>query len=69
MLTEHEDRNIWKIQGLGERPYYEIGKFRSDPCESGNYSWLQYPSTEIFEYVYSEINEDGVKGLIIFSKK
>jgi len=44
-----------------------IGKFRSDPSASGNYSWLS-DDTE-YECIYSERNENDIIGLITFSKK
>jgi len=38
-----------------------IGKFRSNPCASGNYSWME---TNDYKCVYSEPNENEVNGLI-----
>ena len=52
------DRKIWQ----------EIGKFRSDPCASGNYSWLESD----FECIYSEIKTleiSETRGLMTFSQK
>ena len=64
MFNDHSDCDIWKTAGLGK--HLIIGKFRSDPCASGNYSWMEY--YEPFECVYSEIANSGdeVKGLITF---
>jgi hypothetical protein len=43
-----------------------IGKFRSDPCASGNYSWMEYDDE--FECEYSKI-PGNISGLITFIKK
>jgi hypothetical protein len=40
LLTE-EEINIWKENGVKENSY--VGKFRSEPCSSGNYSWMDVP--------------------------
>ena len=67
MFTESEDREIWKKKGFGDYKYLNIGKFRSDPCASGNYSWVDDP----FECVYSELEEpiENAIGLITFRQK
>jgi hypothetical protein len=66
-----EDRKIWCENGLGE--HIQIGKFRSDPCVSGNYSWLE---SVLFECIYSEITtleipetKKNVRGIMTFSQK
>lgn len=71
MFEDEADRNIWNEAGL-ER-YTLVGKFRSQSCMSGDYSWMEFDK---FECVYSKL-EDGVehkhqninhyvKGLITF---
>jgi hypothetical protein len=64
MFSEDADCEIWKNAGLEK--YGIIGKFRSDPCIQGNYSWMEY--YEPFHCIYSE-TESEVKGLITFIKK
>jgi len=65
MFNDDSECDVWKTAGLGK--HLIIGKFRSDPCASGNYSWMEY--YEPFECVYSEIDsEENVKGLITFVK-
>jgi hypothetical protein len=48
--------------------YRSIGKIRSDPCASGNYSWL---ANDDYTCVYTKTsgNENGIIGLITLSKK
>lgn len=76
MLFDKEDYDIWKEKNMTK--YINIGKFRSNPCASGNYSWLDYE--DIFQCTYSEIDsnidfsqypesEGKIKGIIIFSLK
>lgn len=50
MFESADDRKMWKDKGLDE--CINIGKFRSNPCASGNYSWLDYE--DIFECKYYE---------------
>jgi len=61
MLDLDADYKIWKDQGL--QKYHIVGKFRSDPCALGNYSWMEYDDG-VFECVYTELlsMEDGIKG-------
>lgn len=49
----------------GFEKYTNIGQFRSSPCASGNYSWLDYG---IFECIFSD-TESLECGLISFSYK
>jgi hypothetical protein len=64
-MFEHssEERQIWREKGFEK--YTNIGQFRSSPCASGNYSWLDY---DIFECTFSE-TESFENGLISFSYK
>jgi hypothetical protein len=62
MFHDKNDRALWIKQGLGDKSYYTIGKFRSEPCASGKYVWLDYQEYQIFECFYTEINEESVKG-------
>ena len=69
MLTSKEDFKIWKDCGMNATEFIGgIGKFRSDPCMSNNYSWMQ---TFLFDCEYSENleTENGIKGTITFTKK
>ena len=51
---------------INDNQFCWIGKFRSDPCASGNYSWVnQYD----YECIYSETNENDIIGLMTFSEK
>jgi hypothetical protein len=65
MLPE-EDRKLWdnheKLHNVTL-----IGKFRSRPCASGNYSWMNYDN--LFNCVYSKLDEpvNGAKGSMTFS--
>ena len=54
----------WTIPSI-RSPY--IGKFRSEACASGNYSWLEYEDD--FECVYSEHPDNKIKGLITLTVK
>lgn len=63
MFSNEDDRSAWKNAGLEK--YLNVGKFRSDPCASGNYSWMEY--YEPFDCIYTETS-DKVKGLITFVK-
>lgn len=53
------DRQIWIDHKLDK--FLTIGKFRSQSCMSGNYSWLEY--NKPFQCVYSE-ESDSETGLI-----
>jgi len=63
--VDSEEYKIWKERGLSK--HHIIGKFRSRPCASGNYSWLEYD--EPFECIYVEVPENKVPGLITLSIK
>lgn len=68
MLESKEDRMVWEEKEIEE---LTIGTFRSQPCASGNYSWLDCPSIFTCEYTQEYIiteNNDRV-GLITFSQK
>jgi len=58
MFESIEDRQIWGENGLGNCVI--VGKFRSDPCASGNYSWLE---DNRFECVYETLENKGVISL------
>ena len=65
-MLGREDRKLWDtLDNCRYKNIYTIGKFRSNPCASGNYSWLDY--CDIFDCVYSEKIENVIKGLITFS--
>ena len=70
MFQNAEDLETWKKKGLDGNRYTIIGKFRSDPCASGNYSWMEYDDSP-FECVYSEFAEpiENVFGMITFRQK
>ena len=63
-LVLHSTVGEWTIS---DDKFCYIGKFRSEPGASGNYSWLDDQND--YECVYSEINENNIIGLITFSKK
>lgn len=67
MFQNDEDRKTWEDQGL--QKYHIVGKFRSDPCALGNYSWMEYDDG-VFECVYTELSstEDGIKGHITLER-
>ena len=52
---------------LSKNNYERIGKFRSNPCASGKYHWIE---DDAFECVYTtEINKNDINGLMTFSEK
>jgi len=63
MFTNREMRKIWVDKGLDYMVI--VGKFRSRPCASGDYVWLDYNSCP-FNFEYSEVEnpEDNIKGLM-----
>ena len=68
MDTMFENRDAWIEGGLGHMLI--IGKFRSDPCAMGEYSWMEY--REPFDCIYEKYSEEqiaNVKGCIRFVKK
>jgi hypothetical protein len=68
MFRELEDRKLWNENGFEKKIL--VGKFRSKPCASGNYSWMEYD--EPFECTYSKVeitDENKIGGLITFSIK
>lgn len=68
MFEIFEDRKIWIDKGLGKHTI--IGKFRSYPCASGNYSWLE--NDDEFQCIYKEVNNEekkNIKGFVTFSQK
>ena len=66
MMDDEEDRKKWVEKGLDR--YLLIGKFWSQPCAGGNYSWMEWEDR--FDCVYSEHDLGGdVKGLIRFVYK
>ena len=69
MFPNSEDDKMWKEKNFDHSKYLIIGKFRSDPCASGNYSWMEYDDP--FECVYSEFDKpvENVIGLVTFRQK
>jgi hypothetical protein len=67
MFYNDEDSKIWKDQGL--QKYHIVGKFRSDPCALGDFSWMEF-NDGAFNCVYTELlsTEDGIKGHITFER-
>ena len=64
MFRTKKERQLWTDAGLDDM--LVIGKFRSSPCHSGNYSWMEYHKP--FECVYTKLEEsENVSGLMIFS--
>ena len=60
-----EDKKLWDDKGL--RKHILVGKFWSDPCASGNYSWMEH---DVFKCEYSKLEnyeDKRVKGLMTFS--
>lgn len=66
MLTNKEDRKLWS-DNPNLKHVVLVGKFRSNHCASGNYSWLEYDG--LYDCVYSELETpvENVKGLMTFS--
>jgi hypothetical protein len=72
MFPESEDWTSW--MNLGLKWYVNLGKFRSDPCATGNYAWMEWE--HIFDCVYSECDpviepktQIPVTGLITYTFK
>jgi hypothetical protein len=53
MFYNKKDKKRWK----GLEKHHIVGKFRSRPCASGDYSWLEYD--EPFRCIYSETEDLG----------
>jgi hypothetical protein len=51
---------------INDNEFYRIGKFRSESCASGSYSWIEQDE---YECIYSETNENDIIGLMTFSEK
>jgi hypothetical protein len=69
MLVDEADYKPWREGAL--KWYVNLGKFRSDPCASGNYSWMEWE--HIFDCVYSKCDpvldprtKEPVVGLVTF---
>jgi hypothetical protein len=69
MLDDENDYKVWKELELTR--YVNLGKFRSNPCASGNYSWMEWEN--IFDCVYSDCDpildprsKEPITGLITF---
>lgn len=60
-----EESKIWKERKLEK--YHTIGKFRSKPCISGEYSFMEYD--EPFICIYTTNPERKIKGTITFMMK
>jgi hypothetical protein len=67
MFENSEHRKAWEDAGLEK--YSNVGKFRSKPCATGNYSWMEY--NDPFDCAYVDINHEHAKykGLIVLRKK
>ena len=63
MFFNSETRKIWIDNSLDYMIL--VGKFRSTPCASGNYVWMEYDRTP-FKCEYTEIEnpENNIKGLM-----
>jgi hypothetical protein len=62
MFEAGYDREAWATAGLEN--HLVIGKFRSSPCASGNYSWMEY--YEPFDCIYTKT--DNSLDLVTFIK-
>ena len=69
MLDDENDYKVWREGGL--EWYVNLGKFRSNPCASGNYAWMEWE--HIFDCVYSECDPvldprstEPITGLVTF---
>lgn len=69
MLDDENDYKVWREGGL--EWYVNLGKFRSNPCASGNYAWMEWE--HIFDCVYSECDPvldprstEPIVGLVTF---
>lgn len=69
MLTEEADYKPWRDGGL--KWYVNLGKFRSNPCASGHYAWMDWE--HIFDCVYNECeptfhekSNEPITGLVTF---
>jgi len=69
MLDKENDYKQWREGGL--KWYVNLGKFRSDPCATGNYAWMEWE--HIFDCVYSECDPvldsrstEPITGLVTF---
>jgi len=64
MFYNDEYYKSWKERGLEK--YHNVGKFRSQPCASGNYAWMEYDKPFICTYSEGE-GEGDVKGIMTFA--
>ena len=69
MFDEDDDWTMWKEHGL--KSYVNLGKFRSDPCAIGEYSWMDWD--HIFDCIYSKcdpillpMSSQPITGLVTF---
>ncbi|NDA89751.1 MAG: hypothetical protein EBY20_02415 [Alphaproteobacteria bacterium] len=69
MLVDEADYKPWREGAL--KWYVNLGKFRSDPCVSGDYAWMEWE--DIFDCVYSECaptfdprTKEPIVGLVTF---
>jgi len=69
MLTNEEDYKLWSEGGLNR--YVTLGKFRSDPCASGNYAWMEWE--HIFDCIFSQCDpvldsrsKEPITGIVTF---
>jgi hypothetical protein len=67
MFDDDEDWERWVKKGL--KNHAVIGKFRSNPCIRGEYSWLEHDN--VFNCVYSKTpftDKNSVNGLMTFTR-
>jgi hypothetical protein len=69
MLTDEADYKMWRDGGL--EWYVNLGKFRSDPCASGDYAWMEWE--DIFDCIHTECepvfhekSDEPITGLVTF---
>ena len=65
-MLNKEDRKIWD-DNPNLKHVILIGKFRSDPCARGNYSWLEYDN--LYSCIYTELETpiNNVKDVMTFT--
>jgi hypothetical protein len=68
MFSNRDDIKIWSDNAKMKNVIL-VGKFSSNPCAVGNYSWLEYEG--IYDCVYSKLEDplEKIKGLMTFSLK
>ena len=71
MFPDNEHYKLWKEKEPEFTKYNRclLGKFRSRPCASGNYSWMEYDEPFHCEYSVSDPDENNISGVMRFYKK